>query len=100
MFRREYAGFSHLLTQLVQDKVGVLPKDTSRGPFVDEWKKVFSEQCKDVTEVDVTTALSTYAFAVKDENELRAMRTASKACVALMTPYFLDEMSNILDAEK
>lgn len=28
------------------------------------------------------------------------MRTASKACVALMTPYFLDEMSNILDAEK
>ncbi|KAL3953135.1 hypothetical protein ACCO45_013078 [Purpureocillium lilacinum] len=71
-----------------------------QGPFVDEWKKVFSEQCKDVTEVDVTTALSTYAFAVKDENELRAMRTASKACVALMTPYFLDEMSNILDAEK
>lgn len=45
-------------------------------------------------------ALSTYAFSVKDENELRAMRTASKACVALMTPYFLDEMSNILDAEK
>lgn len=28
------------------------------------------------------------------------MRTASKACVALMTPYFLDEMSGILDAEK
>ena len=28
------------------------------------------------------------------------MRAASKACVALMTPYFLDEMSNILDAEK
>ena len=28
------------------------------------------------------------------------MRSASKACVALMTPYFLDEMSNILDAEK
>ncbi|KAG5978929.1 FACT complex subunit spt16 [Claviceps digitariae] len=82
------------------DKVGTIIKDTSKGPFVDEWKKVFSEQCKEVEEVDITTALSTHAFSIKDENELRAMRTASKACVALMTPYFLDEMSNILDSEK
>ncbi|KAL6866069.1 FACT complex subunit spt16 [Amphichorda felina] len=82
------------------NKVGIIAKDTSRGPFVDEWKKVFAEQCKDVEQVDVSAALSTYAFAVKDEHELRAMRAASKACVALMTPYFLDEMSNILDAEK
>lgn len=82
------------------NKVGVIAKDTSRGPFVDEWKKAFGEHCKDVEEVDISPALSTYAFAVKDEHELRAMRTASKACVALMTPYFLDEMSNILDAEK
>lgn len=82
------------------NKVGVIAKDTSRGPFVDEWKKVYGDKCKDVEQVDVTTALSTYAFAVKDEHELRAMRAASKACVALMTPYFLDEMSNILDAEK
>lgn len=28
------------------------------------------------------------------------MRSSSKACVALMHPYFLDEMSNILDADK
>lgn len=28
------------------------------------------------------------------------MRAASKACVALMNPYFIDEMSGILDAEK
>ena len=67
---------------------------------MDEWKKLFAAQCKDVEQVDVSAALSTYAFAVKDEGELRAMRTAAKACVALMTPYFLDEMSNILDAEK
>ncbi|KAL7922036.1 FACT complex subunit domain-containing protein [Trichoderma austrokoningii] len=81
-------------------KVGIISKDTSKGPFVEEWKKVFSEQCKEVEEVDISIALSTYAFSIKDESELRAMRTASKACVALMTPYFLDEMSNILDAEK
>ena len=28
------------------------------------------------------------------------MRTSSKACVVLLTPYFLDEMSNILDQDK
>jgi nucleosome binding factor SPN SPT16 subunit len=82
------------------NKVGVIAKDTSKGPFIDEWKKVFAEHCKDVENVDISAALSTHAFAVKDESELRAMRTSSKACVALMTPYFLDEMSNILDAEK
>lgn len=61
---------------------------------------MLADKCKDVEQVDVSAALSAHAFAVKDENELRAMRTASKACVALMTPYFLDEMSSILDAEK
>lgn len=51
-------------------------------------------------EVDVAQALSAGAFSVKDEAELRAMRTSSKACVALLTPYFLDEMSNVLDQDK
>lgn len=83
-----------------QKTVATVTKDTARGPFIDEWKKAFAENCKDAEEVDVSLALSTYAFSVKDETELRAMRCASKACVALMTPYFLDEMSGILDAEK
>lgn len=80
--------------------MGVIPKDTSKGPFVDEWKKVFAEHCKDVEEVDISQALSIGAFSVKDEAELRAMRTSSKACVALLTPYFLDEMSSVLDQDK
>ncbi|KAK4241309.1 FACT complex subunit-domain-containing protein [Achaetomium macrosporum] len=81
-------------------KVGVLTKDTSKGPFIDEWKKVYAENCKDVEEVDIAHALSAGAFSVKDETELRAMRSSSKACVALLNPYFLDEMSDILDKEK
>jgi nucleosome binding factor SPN SPT16 subunit len=48
----------------------VLAKDVSSGPFVEEWKKVYSEISKDVEEVDVSTAISSAAFAVKDENEL------------------------------
>jgi nucleosome binding factor SPN SPT16 subunit len=84
----------------MQKKVGVLAKDNSKGPFIDEWKKAFADSCKDAEEVDVAQALSAAAFSVKDETELRAMRTASKACVALLTPYFLDEMSDILDQDK
>lgn len=89
-----------LIHVLLQKKVGVIPKDTSKGPFVEEWKKVFAEHCKDVEEVDISQALSIGAFSVKDEAELRAMRTSSKACVALLTPYFLDEMSSVLDQDK
>ncbi|RDL37751.1 putative FACT complex subunit SPT16 [Venustampulla echinocandica] len=81
-------------------KVGVLPKDNSSGPFVDEWKKIYGDISKDVEEVDIAPALSAAALAVKDENELRAMRSASKACIALMNPYFVEEMSNVLDEEK
>ncbi|RYP64538.1 hypothetical protein DL771_008727 [Monosporascus sp. 5C6A] len=81
-------------------KVGVLTKDSSRGPFIDEWKNIFKDKCKDEEEVDISAALSVAAFSVKDETELRAMRTASRACVALMNPYFLDQMSDVLDQEK
>jgi nucleosome binding factor SPN SPT16 subunit len=95
----------------------VLTKDTSSGPFVDEWKKVFEGVSGDLEQVDISSALSGAALAVKDENELvgvsatlrdlfwltyfqRAMRTASRACIALMNPYFVEEMSAVLDEEK
>lgn len=58
------------LTDIVQKKVGVLSKDTSAGPFADDWKKAFGDTSKEVEEVDISTALSAAAFAVKDENEL------------------------------
>ncbi len=83
-----------------QKKVGVLPKDQSAGPFIDEWKKVYADISKDVEEVDIAPAISAAALSIKDENELRAMRNASKACIALMNPYFVEEMSNILDEDK
>ncbi|KND91861.1 FACT complex subunit SPT16 [Tolypocladium ophioglossoides CBS 100239] len=72
----------------------------AKGSFVDSLNKIFSEQCKDVEACDISTALSTYVFSVKDYNELRAIRAASKACVALADPYLLDEISHILDAKE
>ncbi|KAI4210557.1 MAG: hypothetical protein LQ351_006624 [Letrouitia transgressa] len=81
-------------------KVGTIPKDTSTGPFADEWKKSFSDISKDVEEVDISPALSIAALAVKDENELRNMRNSSRACVGLLSEYFVEEMSEVLDEEK
>ncbi|MCJ1257673.1 FACT complex subunit spt16 [Lignoscripta atroalba] len=81
-------------------KVGTIAKDTSSGPFAEEWKKAFGDISKDVEEVDISNALSAAALSVKDENELRCIRNASKACTALMAEFFVEEMSEILDEEK
>lgn len=80
-------------------KVGTIAKAESTGPFVDEWKKLFGDIAKDVEEVDISSALS-MAFAVKDENELRAMRTAARAASGMMSDYWIEEMAEVLDAEK
>ena len=50
--------------------MGIIAKDTSAGPFADEWRKAFGDISKEVEEVDISVALSSAAFAVKDENEL------------------------------
>ncbi|KAJ5136982.1 FACT complex subunit s.t1.c16 [Penicillium atrosanguineum] len=80
-------------------KVGTLPKDTTSGPFADDWKRAFGDISKDVEEVDITPALSA-AFAIKDPEELVSIRNASRACSGLMSEYFVDEMSRLLDEEK
>lgn len=54
----------------LQKIVGILPKDTSSGPFIEEWKKIYGDISKQVEEVDIAPALSAGALAVKDENEL------------------------------
>ncbi|MCJ1238148.1 FACT complex subunit spt16 [Varicellaria rhodocarpa] len=81
-------------------KVGTIAKDPTTGPFAEEWKKAFSEHSKEVEEVDISNALSAAALSVQDENELRSIRNASKACTGLMAEYFVEEMSEVLDEEK
>ncbi|KAJ9651088.1 FACT complex subunit spt16 [Neophaeococcomyces mojaviensis] len=80
-------------------KCGTLPKIETTGPFADEWKKVFSETSKDVEETDISPGLS-QAMSIKDEEELKAIRTGAKAASAVMSDYWVDEMSEVLDAEK
>jgi len=80
-------------------KVGALPKIETTGPFADEWKKLFGEASKEVEEVDVSAGLS-QAMAVKDEEELKAIRTGARAASAVMSDYWVDEMAEVLDGEK
>jgi nucleosome binding factor SPN SPT16 subunit len=80
-------------------KVGTISKFDATGPFVDEWKRMFSETSKELEEVDISPALSV-AFAVKDENELRSVRSAALASSAVMSDYWIEEMSDVLDAER
>ncbi|KAI5286998.1 FACT complex subunit spt16 [Ascosphaera aggregata] len=80
-------------------KVGVLPKDTSSGPFAEEWKRLLND-LKEVEPVDIAPALSTHAFSVKSQDELVSMRNAAVACTGLMTEFFIDEMSETIDQER
>lgn len=79
--------------------MGTISKFDATGPFVDEWKRMFSETAKDLEEVDISPALSV-AFAVKDENELRSVRSAALASSAVMSEYWIEEMSDVLDSER
>lgn len=87
------------LIKTAGSKVGIVAKDNSSGPFVTEWKNSFSEINKDVSEVDITPAISG-ALSIKDEKELRAIRDSSRASSGLVANYFVDQMSSILDEEK
>ena len=60
---------------IMQKKVGIIPKEASAGPFADEWRKAYGDITKEVEEVDISLALSGAAFAVKDENELVGLTT-------------------------
>lgn len=80
-------------------KTGVLPKIETTGPFADEWKKIFSEASKDVEEVDISVGLS-QSMAIKDEEELKAIRTGAKAASAVISDYWVDEMAEVLDNAK
>jgi len=53
----------------MKNKVGVLPKDTTTGPFAEDWKRTFAMLSAEIEEVDISPALSA-AFAVKDTDEL------------------------------
>lgn len=79
-------------------KVGCLPKDKPVGKFADEWQAVFekAQSSKDFKMVDVSASLSA-VWAAKDDDEVKAIKYASRMSSAVMSGYFENEMSTILD---
>ena len=61
--------------------MGTIAKDASAGPFADEWKRAFGDISKEVEEFDISLALSSAAFAVKDENELVGVPEHRTSCM-------------------
>lgn len=80
-------------------KIGVFSKDSYGGKFVDEWKASFDSVASNIEQVDISAGLGP-CLAVKDEDEVKNMRSASKATLRVMNGYFVDQMSTIIDQEK
>ncbi|KAI8089405.1 FACT complex subunit-domain-containing protein [Halteromyces radiatus] len=91
--------YQPLVDSLDGNRVGVIVKDRYKGNVVDEWTKVLSNSGKSYEQVDIAPAISA-CIAVKDDEELRNMRTAAKVTSNIMKHYFTEEMSKIIDEEK
>ncbi|ODQ63257.1 SPT16-domain-containing protein [Nadsonia fulvescens var. elongata DSM 6958] len=94
--------FENLLNEILAAGpiVGKLPKDQFEGAFVDEWQAVYSTASPAPTEIDATLGLSACENSHRDETELALLKTAAKASTAIMTQYFAEEMSTIIDDER
>ncbi|CDK28120.1 unnamed protein product [Kuraishia capsulata CBS 1993] len=79
-------------------KVGVISKDKYEGKFIDEWNPIWNKSKEDFELLDVSVGIS-LALEVKDDEENKAIRTASRTTVNMLT-YFTDEMSTIIDADQ
>ncbi|KAI7872577.1 FACT complex subunit-domain-containing protein [Spinellus fusiger] len=88
-----------LIEELNKKRVGVVAKDNFKGKNVDEWTKALETSGKKFETIDIGTAISA-CLAVKDEEEVRTMRTAAKLSSNVMKYYFMDEMATIVDEEK
>ncbi|RHZ49171.1 hypothetical protein Glove_529g41 [Diversispora epigaea] len=86
------------ITEGDQKKVGLLLKEKPSGKFYDEWLNVFDQHKDNLEEVDISSGIAT-ALAVKDEEELRTIRTASKISITMMNR-FINVVTTIVDDEK
>ncbi|KAJ3295188.1 FACT complex subunit spt16 [Borealophlyctis nickersoniae] len=90
--------FAQVLKNIKPDaRVGIFAKDRFQGKIIDEWKE--ARKTATFVEVDVSSGVQ-IAMAVKDEEELRIVRTACKLSDAVMTRVFVPEMTTIMDEER
>ncbi|OZJ06388.1 hypothetical protein BZG36_00744 [Bifiguratus adelaidae] len=80
-------------------RLGVPVKDQYKGKVVDEWKEALNDFDTQFEQVDITAGLAN-VLAVKEEEELRTMRSGARVSSQLMRGYFVEKMSTLIDEEK
>ncbi|KAF9107211.1 FACT complex subunit spt16 [Mortierella sp. AM989] len=81
------------------DRVGVFAKDIQTGAFATAWKSAMEKSQKPIESVDMSSGVAE-VFAIKDDEELRSTKMATKLSSLLMKNYFIEEMSQIIDEER
>ncbi|KAI9104535.1 FACT complex subunit-domain-containing protein [Phlyctochytrium arcticum] len=79
-------------------KIGTFAKDKYQGKLVTEWKDAIKSSGK-LEEVDISGGVAN-VLAVKDDEETRTIRQASKLSCLVMKKYFVTEMMEIIDEGK
>lgn len=67
--------------------------------MVKEWNEIYGASEKKFTEVDVSSAIAEL-LQLKDEEELRSIRNASRASTGVMTKFLSEEISTIIDEDR
>ncbi|KAI0928386.1 hypothetical protein AcW1_005644 [Taiwanofungus camphoratus] len=79
-------------------RIGTLTKESHSGKLVDEWNKTLGDSEEKPTLVDMSAAVSAF-MAVKDEEELKSIRTASNLTSTLLAYHIVLKLETILDRE-
>ncbi|KAK3814140.1 MAG: putative SPT16-general chromatin factor [Benniella sp.] len=81
------------------DRVGVFAKDVQKGAFAAAWKASLEKASKPIEQIDMSPGVAE-VFAIKDDEELRSTKMATKLSSLVMKNYFIEEMSQIIDEER
>ncbi|KAF9962002.1 FACT complex subunit spt16 [Mortierella alpina] len=81
------------------NRVGIFAKDTQSGNFAAAWKTALEGSTKPFENIDISAGVAE-VLAIKDDEELRSTKTASKLSSLVMKNYFIEEMSQIIDEER
>ncbi|TFY82810.1 hypothetical protein EWM64_g1199 [Hericium alpestre] len=85
-------------TFLSQHRVGLLTKESFSGKLAEEWNRALSSAESKPELVDIGPAIS-FFMAVKNDDELIAIRTAANLTTTLLTHHIAPRLETILDRE-
>ncbi|KAG6331187.1 hypothetical protein ID866_7902 [Astraeus odoratus] len=79
-------------------RVATLVKESHSGKLISEWEQIVSRVEGKPEQVDMAAAVSAY-MAVKDEEELKAIRAAANLTSTLLIHHIMVKLETILDKE-